>query len=401
MGRSQASKDGWTGGDLRGAGESPVYSVCMQGRAQWLHCPPARGQVVPPHGDRQGPSPLLGQALPRFPQDPLLLSRAQAASGVTHPPLRGSPCHPRRHCPPVVEFGGQEKQRPFLHALGGYCPPPAVRSLGGLVLQGTQPRPEPPALRPSPSPGQGVRGGGPSPMCMHLCQEHVWAETQPTRPDGWGCSNVLSHSGIWRSGWAQRRKGLPLAATALPPGLRQALAGLPPLQALVRQPFPLRGARAARGLILLPQHPLLSLIHKCLVQPSKSRPQNGPSRVCGQPPPPQGQRCHTGWMPADTAHQACRKDESCNCCFCSFLSSHSTFSAEALTQRCPGLSQPQAASQGSSSFLSWESTAGMSRKNVPVDMYIPQCCNFVCSNHVNTCMDFIIYILYKSIKAYF
>lgn len=255
MGRSQASKDGWTGGDLRGAGESPVYSVCMQGRAQWLHCPPARGQVVPPHGDRQGPSPLLGQALPRFPQDPLLLSRAQAASGVTHPPLRGSPCHPRRHCPPVVESGGQEKQRPFLHALGGYCPPPAVRSLGGLVLQGTQPRPEPPALRPSPAPGQGVRGGGPSPMCMHLCQEHVWAETQPTRPDGWGCSNVLSHSGIWRSGWAQRRKGLPLAATALPPGLRQALAGLPPLQALVRQPFPLRGARAARGLILLPQHP--------------------------------------------------------------------------------------------------------------------------------------------------
>lgn len=186
-----------------------------------------------------------------------------------------------------------------------------------------------------------------------------------------------------------------------PSGLRQALAGLPPLQALVRQPFPLRGARAARGLILLPQHPLLSHIHKCLVQPSKSRPQNGPSGVCGQPPPPQGQRCHTGWMPADTAHQACKKDESCNCCFCSSLSSHSTFSAEALTQRCPGLSQPQAASQGSSSFLSWESTAGMSRKNVPVDMYIPQCCNFVCSNHVNTCMDFIIYILYKSIKAYF
>lgn len=138
---------------------------------------------------------------------------------------------------------------------GAIAPPPAVRSLGGLVLQGTQPRPEPPALRPSPAPGQGVRGGGPSPMCMHLCQEHVWAETQPTRPDGWGCSNVLSHSGIWRSGWAQRRKGLPLAATALPPGLRQALAGLPPLQALVRQPFPLRGARAARGLILLPQHP--------------------------------------------------------------------------------------------------------------------------------------------------
>uniref|UniRef100_A0A7N5P1J4 BICD family like cargo adaptor 1 n=1 Tax=Ailuropoda melanoleuca TaxID=9646 RepID=A0A7N5P1J4_AILME len=41
-----------------------------------------------------------------------------------------------------------------------------------------------------------------------------------------------------------------------------------------------------------------------------------------------------------------------------------------------------------------KSTAGMSGKNVPIDMYIPQCCNFVCSNHVNTCMDFIIYILY-------
>lgn len=137
--------------------------------------------------------------------------------------------------------------------------PPTVRSLGGLVLQGTQPRPEPPSLRPSPAPGQGVRGGGPSPMCMHLCQEHVWAETQPARPDGWGCSKVPSH---WdtAAGLGPRRKGLPLAATALPPGLRQALAGLPPLQASVRQPFPLRGARAARGL-LLPQHPLLSHTH--------------------------------------------------------------------------------------------------------------------------------------------
>lgn len=108
--------------------------------------------------------------------------------------------------------------------MGGYCPPPAVRSLGGLVLQGTQPRPEPPALRPSPAPGQGVRGGGPSPMCMHLCQEHVWAETQPTRPDGWGCSNVLSHSGIWRSGWAHPKEegpapGCHCSPSRPPPGL--------------------------------------------------------------------------------------------------------------------------------------------------------------------------------------
>lgn len=300
--------------------------------------PTRTGPSRPSTRGQAGPIPT---ALPSPAQASPESTVVEQSSGCLRsgPPLRGSPCHPRRHCPPVVEYGGQEKRRPFLHALGGLLPP-TVWSLGGLVLQGTQPRPEPPSLRPSPAPGQGVRGGGPSPMCMHLCQEHVWAETQPARPDGWGCSKVLSHSGIRRSGWAQRRKGLPLAATALPPGLRQALAGLPPLQALVRQPFPLRGARAARGLILLPQHPLLSHIHKCLVQPSKSRPQNGPSGVCGQPPPPQGQRCHMGWMPADTAHQVCKKDKSCNCCFCSFLSSHSTFSAEALTQRCPGLRQP-------------------------------------------------------------
>lgn len=249
-----------------------MHARAPLGRAQWLHCPPARGQVVPPHGDRQGPSPLLCQSLPRLPQNPLLLSRAQAASGVAHPPTpQGLPVPSQAPLPSCGRIWGTGETEALSACVGGLLPP-TVWSLGGLVLQGTQPRPEPPSLRPSPAPGQGVRGGGPSPMCMHLCQEHVWAETQPARPDGWGCSKVLSHSGIRRSGWAQRRKGLPLAATALPPGLRQALAGLPPLQALVRQPFPLRGARAARGLILLPQHPLLSHIHKCLVQPSKSRP---------------------------------------------------------------------------------------------------------------------------------
>lgn len=53
------------------------------------------------------------------------------------------------------------------------------------------------------------------------------------------------------------RDGLPLATAALPASRRQALAGLPPLQALASQPFPIRGARAVRGLSLFPQHPLL------------------------------------------------------------------------------------------------------------------------------------------------
>ena len=103
----------------------------------------------------------------------------------------------------------------------------------------------------------------------------------------------------------------------------------------------------------------------------------------------------TGRLPPDTARQACRRMNPAACCFCSFLSSHPTFSAEALTQRHPGLSQP--ASCFTKDHLPpahGKSTAGTSGKNVPIDMYIPQCCNFVCSNHVNTCMDFIIYIFY-------
>lgn len=63
--------------------------------------------------------------------------------------------------------------------------------------------------------------------------------------------------------------------------------------------------------------------------------------------------------------------------------------------------QPAAASHSLSLLPSTgKSTAGPSGKNVLIDMYIPQCCNFVCSNCVNTRMDFIIHT-YKSIKAYF
>lgn len=174
---------------------------------------------------RTGPSSSTwGQAgpIPTARPSPAQASPGSAVVEQSSGCLRsGPPAHPSGapHAIPgatALEFGGTGETEALFACLGGLLPP-AVRSLGGLVLQGTQPRPEPPSLRPSPAPGQGVRGGGPSPMCMHLCQEHVWAETQPTRPDGWGCSNVLSHSGIRRSGWAQRRKGLPLAATALPP----------------------------------------------------------------------------------------------------------------------------------------------------------------------------------------
>lgn len=67
-----------------------------------------------------------------------------------------------------------------------------------------------------------------------------------------------------------------------------------------------------------------------------------------------GSTVTTGWMPADTAHQACRRMNPATCCFCSFLSSHSTFSAEALTEAPWAEPAHRLLHKGSSSSLTWE-----------------------------------------------
>lgn len=166
-----------------------------------------------------------------------------------------------------------------------------------------------------------------------------------------------------------------------------------PLQALAIQSFPLHRARAGRRsapLLTAPCSPPHTNSWLSRVQATEWPEGSAVSHLQLE-----GNVGTTGWMPPDTAPQACRRMNPATCCFCSFLGSHSTFSAEALARRHPGLSQP--ASCFTKDHLPpshGKSTAGMGGKNVPIDMYIPQCCNFVRSNHVNTCMDFIIYILY-------
>lgn len=96
MGRLEATE--------RGAG------VCMRG---------------PPLGQAGALCPLPSQAQPGLPEDPLSLSRAQAAPGVAspaHPSVAPWP-NPRHCCPPVVEHGEQEKQA-LSACLGGLLLPP-------------------------------------------------------------------------------------------------------------------------------------------------------------------------------------------------------------------------------------------------------------------------------------
>lgn len=186
------------------------------------------------------------------------------------------------------------------------------------------------------------------------------------------CSATVGSAEAWprppqpRGRRAHARAGLPPASL---------LTG--PLQALATQPFPLRGPGLGGVPTAQPPTPL-TYTSSWFSQASLGH--NGPrgsaatstSRAALSP----------RVTPADTAPQACGR-----------MSLHllrpqqpRTFSAEALTRR-HRLSPPRAASPGSS-------PAGRSGRNVSIDMYIPQCCTFVCSNHVNTCMDFIIYILY-------
>lgn len=220
-------------------------------------------------------------------------------SGQPRPPLSGSLAQPQALLPSCCGTQGTGETEALSACLRGSCCP-------GW--------PEPPSL-PQPL-AQGVGGGGPSPMCMHLCRAHSGQETQPVGPDGWGCSLALSHGGLCGlcRGLAEAmlspegRWACPLASLLSFPGLHQCRTG--PWQALAIQSFPLHGARAGRGSPTTA--PSSTHIHKFLVQPSKSRPQNGPRGVCGQPPPPQGQHCHHGVDASRYCPLGLQKDESCN-----------------------------------------------------------------------------------------
>lgn len=201
--------------------------------------------------------------------------------------------------------------------------------------------------------------------------------------DGWGCSRALGHSGLCKSlaeAIQARGRGLPPVPLLSLPAC--ASAGLPLSQS---------SRRSSAGL----SHSALSLhgpgrggvpascsphLYKFLVQPSKSRTQNGPRRLCSH------LHLKGSTVTSGSASRYCppglRKVSPATCS----LGSHAP-SLRRPSLRGTRLSQPRAASPGSS-------PGGMIGKNVPIDMYIPQCCTFVCSNHVNTCMDFIIYILY-------
>lgn len=162
------------------------------------------------------------------------------------------------------------------------------------------------------------------------------------------------------------------------------------------------GQATVEGLAqLLQGHPTLSrsrpgcsprpfpapLPHRDKPRPPKE-PQNGPQ----PPPPPPGQLAPQGGCPRYCPSSP-QEDESCNLLLLLLLSSQS-LPADASTEALGPVSPPRC--------FTTESTAGMSRKNVPIDMYIPQCCNFVCSDPVNTMYGFYnTPIIYKSIKAYF
>lgn len=191
--------------------------VCMQGPpgpSPWPHCPPALARA-----SRRARWPLESALhTDRWDPRPHRPARIRCCGAELSLPRSGPPApvpNPRRHCPPVVKLGTGETKA-FLHAQEAAAPPAW--------------------------PGR-KRGGSPPRAC-----------TSARSPSLWG----------WR-----------LAEEGPAPWPLPGLGGPSPRQALASQPFPLCGARAARGPSLLPQHPCSPRI-KCLVQPSKSRPQNGP-----------------------------------------------------------------------------------------------------------------------------
>lgn len=234
-------------------------------------------------------SPGPGRSpVPTAQPSPARASRGSAVLEQGSGRLLASPAHPSvapwpnpRHCCPPVWNTGNRRNRPSLHASGGSCCPHW---------------PEPPSLPQTRA--RGVGGGGPSPVCMHLCREHCGQETQPVGPDGWGHSLVLCHSLAEAILSPEGRRACPLASLLSLPGLRQ------------RRPSPPQGF----------SHPVLSpprgqgwegfsssysaLLHshKFLVQLSTSRPQNSPEGSVVSHLHLKGSAVTTGWTPPDTAH---------------------------------------------------------------------------------------------------
>lgn len=225
------------------------------------------------------------------------MSRAQAAQ--SGPPLSGSRAQPQAAALPV---GSGEQEKQALPASSGGCP----RCLPvGPSLQGTTPRPEPPS---SPALAHGVREAA-----RTLVHAPLSGAPLGRTPSLWGLTAgaVLLRSATVGSAKAGPRPPEPKgggpapSATALPPacagaGLPQpvcsrVLCGLEP-----SSPFPswARAGGVPASSLLLPS-PIQVLGSAKQVQDTE-----WPQKAL-QPPPPQGQHCHHGAMPPDTAHQAC------------------------------------------------------------------------------------------------
>lgn len=207
------------------------------GQAQWLHCLPALGPSRP-----EGPACPLKAVLDR---------------GAGRSPVRTAQPSPTWASPgsAVAEQSSCCLQQPGAHASeaprqpqallpscygrwgagngGPFCMPRgAVAAPAGLSLEAYSCRASSPglSLHLSPGPWPGSKGRRPLTTCTYLCQEHLCGqESQPAGPDGWGCSLVLSHSGLYHSlakatSSPEERRACPLAATAL--------SRPPPVQAL-------------------------------------------------------------------------------------------------------------------------------------------------------------------------
>lgn len=125
------------------------------------------------------------------------------------------------------------------------------------------------------------------------------------------CSATVGSTTAWpRPPRAQKKEGPAPWLPLLFPGLHQCR---PCLSAGFSQPaFSPSWGQGCEGSCPPPTAPRSLHIHKFLVQPSKSRPQNGPREVCGQPPPHKGQHCHHGVDACRYCPRGLQKNESCN-----------------------------------------------------------------------------------------
>lgn len=181
---------------------------------------------------------------------------------------------------------------------------------------------------------------------MHLCLEHLCGRRPGLRGlTSRGCSLAFGHRWALRGldcchPKVRRKKGpaLPPIHSPLPlfslPGLRAAGVFMGPSAGV--SPPVLASSRPERGLLLLPRPPVpLTHTSSWLGQGSPGH-RMAPEGSAVSHFQLEGSTGTTGRMPPDTAPQACGRLNPATCCFCSFLSSHPTRSAEALPQRPPG-----------------------------------------------------------------